>query len=130
MSARLTAAQRRSREEEARSALALENAQSLANAIALSEELTAENALLRQQVSETAQLDQSVPVINPALLSLSSPITQMVSSSTVIEDIPLSELQTQIDSARKRIREFEEQAETARKRAALRDELASLQFII
>ena len=58
----LTVAQRRSGEEAARSALDLKNAQSLANAIALSEELTAENALLTQRVSDTAQLNQSVPV--------------------------------------------------------------------
>ena len=62
MSARLTAAHRKTGEA-TRSALDLEKAQSLGNAIALSNELTAENALLSQQVSDTAQFDQSVPAL-------------------------------------------------------------------
>ena len=63
MSAKLTTAQERSCGKTARSALDVESAQSLAYAIAFSQELTAENALLRQQVSNSAQLDQSVPVL-------------------------------------------------------------------
>ena len=51
MSTRLPAANTSSREEAARNALALENAQSLANAIASSEKLRTSNLLLRQQLS-------------------------------------------------------------------------------
>ena len=126
MSARISAAQRRLREEAARSALDLENAQSLASAIALSEELAAENALLRQQVSGIAQHDQPVPVNNPAFSSPLSTTTQIVSTSQLVEDIPMLEMQIQIESAHKRLREFEQQAEMARKRTSLREELAML----
>ena len=77
-------------------------------------ELTAENALLRQLFGGLAKLVQSVPVHYSVLSPQSSPITQIVSSSQFIEDIPLLEMQIHIESAHKRLREFEQQAEMAR----------------
>ena len=63
MSAKLIVTLRKSGEESARSASDLEKAQSLANAMAQIEEMTAKNNLVRQQVSDTAQLRQSVLAI-------------------------------------------------------------------
>ena len=124
MSSRLTAAQTRSREEAARNALALENAQSLADAIALSEELRASNVLLRQQLDNSVQPIQSVQLHTPLVPSPSSPILHRTLPLQIPADISLLEMQLQLDTANKRLREFEDQAEMARKRTALREELA------
>ena len=76
MSTRLPAANTSSREEAARNALALENAQSLADAIALLEESRASNILLRHQLELSVQPIQSVQLNTPLVPSPSSPILQ------------------------------------------------------
>ena len=124
MSTRLPAANTCSREEAARNALALENAQSLANAIALSEELRASNVLLRQELELSVQSLQSVPPHTQLVPSPSGPFSQRTSPLQIPADISLLEMQLQLDTANKRLREFEDQAELARKRTALREELA------
>jgi len=121
MSSIITAAQTRAKEEAARNALALENAQSLANSIALSEELRTSNLLLRQQLSLSVQPSQSVQPNVPLEPSPSSPILQIASPLRIPTDIPLLRMQVQLDSANKRLWEFEDQAEMARKRTALRE---------
>jgi hypothetical protein len=124
MSTRLPAANTSSREEAARNALALENAQSLATAIAFSEELRTSNLFLRQQLNLSVQPIQSVQLHTPLVPLPSSPILQRTLPLQIPADISLLEMQLQLDTANKRLREFEDQAEMARKRMALREKLA------
>jgi len=108
MSTRLTAAQTRSREEAARNALALENAQSLA--IAFSEKLRTSNLLLRQQLRFSVQPSQSVQPHVPSEPSPFSPILQIASPLQIPADILQFGKLTHFYSTNHQYRGFEDKA--------------------
>ena len=123
MSARISAAQRRT--NDAATALTAHNhlINQLTEANNRAADLASANLLLQQQIEESVTVSISQPNVSTV---------QQLSVPTVDTNLPpvnsgdqlLVDMRRQLEVANKRLRDFEEQSEFERKRKALRDELA------